>query len=109
MNLDPVQLLILGTIASVVVQGYKWLSAKLNKPELSRTVLTAVLIAVSLVLSYLWATPQLPNITESPLEFVQAILSVASSVVGSAIVIYNWLLKAVFEKVNTLMAWANGK
>jgi hypothetical protein len=95
-ELSVIQLFIIGTIASVVLQILKLISAKFNwKP--STRVVTLIGFVISVALAYFWTAPTLPPIID-PMEFAKALLEAATGVIGAAMVIYNVLLKALLEK-----------
>jgi hypothetical protein len=95
-ELSVIQLFIIGTIASVVLQILKVISAKFNwKP--STRVVTLIGFIISVAMAYFWTAPTLPPITD-PMEFSKALLEAATGVIGAAMVIYNVLLKALLEK-----------
>lgn len=98
MNLDLLQLAVLGVVASVLAQAYKLVAAKLGT-DTSKKVLMGVISVVSIAIGYLWVRPQLPVMGDEPLKFVEELFSVALSILGSATVIYRWLLSAVFDKL----------
>jgi hypothetical protein len=100
--LTDMQILIVGLIASIVVpvltQISKWYYAKTGK-ELSKRVVTFVAFGLSLITAGFFAANQFPaTLPSDPMEVLGAIIVWASAVFGVAVLIYNLLLKAIFEK-----------
>jgi len=103
---DPVQLFLIGVIASAVVYGIKLVAAKMPDVEIRRDWLTIFLYVVSLALAAMWGGVVLPEFGgyADPVTFVAAALRWAGEVlvalgpsVGFATLIYNVLLQKVFD------------
>jgi hypothetical protein len=100
------QIAILGFMALLIVQGIKLWVATTGK-EVSTPVLTWGLFGLSLVLAFFWAAPNmpaLPVLTGDPggivgalLGYAATLVGVASAIAGFATLVYNVLLKAVFD------------
>ena len=99
MELNLLQLTVLGLVASALAQGYKLLFAKFGK-DVSGKVATGVVALLSIGFSYFWLQPTLPVLTDNPILFVSEIIALAGTVLGFATAIYNWLLVKVFEKLD---------
>lgn len=103
---DPVQLYWIGVVASAVVYGLKWLAAKYPQVVIKREWLTAGLYVISIVLALVWGGAHLPTLAgfSDPVTFVAACFQWVSDLLVSAAVpvsfgtlIYNILLKRVFD------------
>lgn len=100
--LTDTQVLIIGLIASVLVpiltQFSKWYYAKTGK-ELSKRIVTIIAFGISLITAGFFTANQFPStLPADPSEVVGALLTWASAVFGLAVLFYNLLLKAIFEK-----------
>ena len=106
-ELNPTQVILLGSGAAAVVTLLKLAYAQFGDAFLGRKTLTLVLFLVSLALAYLWASPSLPVVPVtggdpagvSALWFGYAgeLIAVGSVILGFATMIYNFLLQKVFE------------
>jgi hypothetical protein len=109
MNLTPTQIIILGLLVPVLVQGIKLFSAWLKKP-IDRKPITVVLFITALIMAYFFAQPALPTwpaAVENPaiyagliMQFIGSLIGVASAIVGFAMIIYNLLLQKVFDALS---------
>ena len=96
--LTPEQIVIVGLVASLLTQVFKFAADKLGFSP-SAEVKIAVLFAISVGLAAIFGLPQLPPIGE-PFEFAKALLEAAVSVLGVAALAYKLLLeKVVFPAV----------
>lgn len=105
-GLTDIQVMVIGVIVMVAAQGIKLLFAALKKP-LDRKWITWGLLVLALVLAYFWKTPALPTlptftgdpgqIVLSVLTFVSGLVTVAASLVGFGMVIYNIAVEKVFN------------
>jgi len=103
---DPVQLFLIGTIASVLVYGIKLISARMPDVVISREWLTVFVYVISLVLAAMWrgvALPYFPGYVD-PVSFVSNLLRWLADIlvalgpsVGFATLIYNVLLARVLD------------
>lgn len=102
MELSPVQLFVIASVASVVVYVLKMLRVT-AKPSW----LTVLLYGASLVLAFLFARPVLPPLppftdisvfVPALIAWIGAALIPISALVGFATLIYNVLLKQVMDK-----------
>jgi len=93
MELSAEQIMLIGLIASGVSQVLKILSSKLGYDP-GRVVVNVVLFAIAVILSFLWARPELPPI-DDPMALAIALSEMAVAVFGFASLAYNILLKNV--------------
>jgi hypothetical protein len=108
MELTFLQLAVLGAVATVFTAILNWLVEKGNF-HLGRGWVTAILFVIACFLSYFWQPVALPPFpiyggdpalyTSALLTFAGTLISSASVVVGFATVIYNWLVKKIYDKV----------
>ena len=91
--LTPEQIVIVGLVASLLTQVFKFAADKLGFSP-SAEVKIAVLFAISVGLAAIFGLPQLPPIGE-PFEFAKALLEAAVSVLGVAALAYKLLLEKV--------------
>lgn len=108
MELSSENVIVIGLVAAVLVQGIKLAAAKLQKP-IGRKAITVIIFVIAVVLAFIWFTPVVPAfpvVGEDPLVFAIAILAwlaqliaLASAVLGVATGIYNLLLEKVFDKL----------
>jgi len=103
MELTATQIVIIGLVASVLAQGIKMLSAWLKK-DLGEKAIMVIVFVVSLVLSFIWIMPLVPQIDWSVESIVAFLIQQIGSVLGFSVVIYTLLLKTVFEKMNLTKA-----
>jgi len=68
-----------------------------------------IVFVVSLVLSFIWIMPLVPQIDWSVESIVAFLIQQIGSVLGFSVAIYTLLLKAVFEKMNLTKARFLGK
>ena len=95
MELDAAQLVIIGVVASVVVQGLR-LAAKKFKFNPSRIVVNIGLFVISLGMAvWFFGLPIVGG--DDPFVLSQAVLQAALAVVGSAGLIYNVFLDKVLQ------------
>jgi len=109
MQLSADQLIFIGVVTTIVVQIVRLLSARTKQVVLNKTVITVVLMVVALFLAYIWARPVLPmwpTPVADPMsyallivDFIGKLIVVLSALFGFATIIYNLLVKAVFEKL----------
>jgi uncharacterized membrane protein len=107
MELTFVQLAILGLVATVVTGILNWLAEKRGY-HLARGWVTLILFVIAMILSFFWqpvALPVFPAYAGDPAIFTIALLtwvgtlsSAAGVVVGFATVIYNWLVRKIYDK-----------
>ena len=93
MELDPTQLIYIGIVASVLTQGLRLLASRFGYTP-GRVVANVFLFVVSVGLAVGFSG--LPEFAGSdPAEIATAVLAAATTVVGSASIIYNVLLDKV--------------
>lgn len=112
---DPVQLYVIGIIASGMVYGIKLLSERYPQVTIKREWLTAILYVLSLVMAVYWGGVTLPTFPafNDPLTFVAALFGFISALLVAlaiptsfATLIYNVLLKRVFDALAVKAGWA---
>ena len=111
---DPVQLYFIGAIAMAVVYVLKLIAAKWPQVTIKREWLTVGLYVVSFVLALLWngvAVPAFPAFHD-PVTFVAALFGFVNALlvalalpVSFATLIYNILLKRVFDAWSAKAGW----
>jgi hypothetical protein len=118
-ELNAAQVLIIGFIATFVAQAISIYLSRKSGIKIGRKWITVSLYVVAVILAYFWAKPLLPAfpvlpvLVDDPAICANAIISflgllivwlgqlvaALSSIVGFATLIYNTLLKQVFEKL----------
>lgn len=101
MELNPLQLLIIGAIASVLGQLLKLLAAKFSQNVLSEKVVTTLVLAVSFVLGAIFMWPQLQPLFAAgdALTIAQNTIAAMGAVAGFAWAIYKYLLESLSDKL----------
>jgi len=103
---DPVQLFLIGTIASVLVYAIKMISQRMPDVVISRDWLTVFVYVISLALAAMWRGVTLPyfpgyvdpvSFVSNLLRWVADILVALGPSVGFATLIYNVLLARVLD------------
>ena len=103
---DPVQLFLIGTIASVLVYGIKLVSERMPDVVIKREWLTIFVYMISLALAAMWRGATLPyfpgyvdpvSFVSNLLRWVADILVALGPSVGFATLIYNVLLARVLD------------
>lgn len=105
--LDPGQLLLLGLIATAIIQGIKWIGQLKGNPLAAKWVRLIVFI-VSLGMGYIWIQPAIPKPVE-PMEFLLALIAGLSAVGGAAKVIYDVLLERVLKGLDLIFQFRGFK
>jgi len=105
-NVTEVQMYVIGVIASALLYGLKLLAARFPKIVIKREWLSVLLYGVALGLSLFWGGAVIPAFAQfsDPVTFVAAVfgwitallIALAPSV-SFATLIYNTLLKRVFD------------
>jgi hypothetical protein len=100
------QSVLLGLVASVVIFAVKAYAERTGK-QAPREIVTACLFVVSVALAYVWGQPALPPLpvptgdlavdAQAYLLFVSSLIAAGLAVLGGAEVLYNFLLKRVYE------------
>ena len=98
MELTPLQIAIIGLVASALTQGIKFASAKLGK-DISRFWITVICYAVSVGMAIVFSSQQLNIGGGDPAEWMSSLLAAATAVFGLATLIYNLILRQVFDKL----------
>ena len=103
---DPVQLFLIGLIASVIVYVIKLISSRMPNVSIKREWLTIFLYSIALGLSALWQGILLPTfpVFTDPVTFMSGLLRWLADIlvaigpsVGFATLIYNVLLARVLD------------
>ena len=108
-NLLEWQIVIVGIIASVLVQIIRFIGESTGKP-LSKVVIQWVVFGISLALGLWWGAFELPALPpfggpESLMGFVEfagALVALAGQLLGIAYLVYAALLKRVFDSIEPL-------
>jgi len=98
MELTLEQMVILGLLATALTQVIKWIMAALGK-EMKVWLVSLIVVMVSFAFAVIWGKPTWPAPGEDIMAFIAQLLAAVTSVVGWATVIYNFLFKAVLEKL----------
>ena len=111
---DPVQLYVIGVVASVFVYAVKTISARYPNFKIKREWLTVLLYVASLGLAIYWGGvtfPAFPAFSD-PVSFVSALLTFLTALIDAlafptsfATLIYNVLLKRVFDAAAVKAGW----
>ena len=99
MELDLVQLAILGGIATVLVAILRFAASKFGWVP-GHGIVALIVFGVSVVVAYFFAKPILPPLGD-PMAFAVAITQLALAVLGVAVLVYEWLLKKVLDGLAT--------
>lgn len=111
---DPVQLYVIGVVASAIVYAVKLISARFPNVTIKREWLTVILYVASLVLAIYWGGISFPAFPEfsDPVSFVSAFLTFFTALIAAlafptsfATLIYNVLLKRVFDAAAAKAGW----
>lgn len=111
---DPVQLYVIGLIASGVIYGLKLVMTRWPQIKIKRGWLTAILYALSLVLAIYWGGVTIPAfpVFDDPVTFVAALFGFTSSLLVAlaiptsfATLIYNVFLKRVLDGIAVRAGW----
>lgn len=97
--LTDTQILIIGLLASVLGQVIKLVFAYFQY-ELSKVSITVVVSIVSMILAWIFNPLVLPEYTGDLLTYTMGVITMLSTLVGFAMVIYNLLLEKLFEKLS---------
>ena len=112
---NPVQLYLIGVIASVIVYIIKLISQKFPKFVFKREWLTIFLYVIAVVLSFFWQGVVLPvfgafsdpvSFANSALTWISDVLVAIGPALAFATLIYNLLLKRVLERVAVRAGWS---
>lgn len=99
-ELTGAQLLIVGFIATLIVQGLRLAIAKWGQTIINKRVVSIICFVISTALAYIFLKPAIPT-THEPIELAVQLLSLAAGVMGFATLIYNLLL----EKILSSLGW----
>ena len=94
MELEIWQVVLIGLVASVVIQALKLIAAKFGV-VFSRAVIGWISAGVALALAVIFKWGELPPLSGDPMELINALAVYLGIVVGWATLIYN----IVFEKI----------
>lgn len=111
---DPVQLYVIGVVASAIVYAVKTISARYPNITIKREWLTVLLYVASLGLAIYWGGvtfPAFPAFSD-PVSFVSALLTFFTNLIDTlafptsfATLIYNLLLKRVLDAAAVKAGW----
>lgn len=94
-TIDPTQLILLGLIASVLIQVFKWF-AEIRGTEIDPRYVRAVVFAVSMGMGWYWIRPEIPAGADF-MDLALAIFAGLGVIGGFAKVIYDILLERIFK------------
>jgi hypothetical protein len=106
-TLDPLQLLILGAVASVLIQGFKWV-AEIADTEIDARYVRIVVFLVSLGMGYYWIRPEMPTGSD-PMDWFLALLTGLSVIGGMSKVIYDVLLERLLKGLDIVLQFRRFK
>jgi len=100
-TLDPIQLLVLGAVASVLIQVFKWIVG-ITGSQIDPKYVRASVFVVSMGMGWYWIRPDVP-VDADFMDLALAIIAGLSVIGGSAKLIYDILLERVLKGLdNTL-------
>lgn len=111
---DPVQLYVIGVVASAIVYAVKVFSVRFPNVTIKREWLTVILYVASLGLAIYWGGVSFPVFPEfsDPVSFVSALLTFFTGLIAAlafptsfATLIYNVILKRVFDGLAAKAGW----
>lgn len=93
--MEVVTVVLLAVIAPILVQAIKVASDKFGW-KIGRPTVTIIVMVVSVLAAVVADLPNLPPF-DDPMVFLGELLNIAGTVFASATILYNLLLKKVFE------------
>lgn len=111
---DPVQLYVIGVVASAIVYAVKVFSVRFPNVTIKREWLTVILYVASFGLAIYWGGVSFPVFPEfsDPVSFVSALLTFFTGLIAAlafptsfATLIYNVILKRVFDGLAAKAGW----
>lgn len=109
MVLTEFQFIIIGVVALLFAEIFKFIWRKWKNEQPDRKIVTVVVYIPALVMAFFWARPEMPVFPDpvaDPSLYAQVILtfagqliSVAAAIVGAAMTIYNLLKEKVYERL----------
>ena len=109
MVLTELQILIIGVVALIFAEAFKFFYQKIKNEKPNRIVITVLVYIPAVVMAFFWARPELPifpdPITDPAiyasvlLQFGIEILGAAAAVAGAAMTIYNLLKDEVYKRL----------
>lgn len=99
MELDAIQMFLIGLAASGLAGGFRWAIAKWGENVISRRWATAVVYVLSIVLAALFNLDELPALTDNFVDNANVIVAYVTALFGWATIVYNFFLAAFFEKI----------
>lgn len=99
MELDAIQMFLIGLAASAVAGAFRWAIAKWGENVISRRWATAIVYVLSVVLAALFNIDELPVLVDDFAGNVQVIVAYVTALFGWATIVYNFFLAAFFEKI----------
>lgn len=97
-QLSASQVIIIGLVATVLVEILKFVAAKFQNVQLTRQVVSLVAFVVSLALALAWLLPSV-IVSPDPMQTALDLLQQAAEVLGFATLVYNLLLAQLLEKL----------
>ena len=67
--------------------------------KLQREVITIVVFGLSLGIGFIWLPPEMPILADDPMAYLTALFLMASPWFTSVKIIYDFIMKRVFEKI----------
>lgn len=103
------QIVLLGLLTLAIVQFLKIIYYGLFKrPKLSKGEMRTVVFVLSVPIGYLFAEVRLPSLSD-PMQFAQAIVVLASTVLIWSGLVYEYLLQGLFGFVDSKVLRRDGK
>ena len=99
MELDAIQMFLIGLAASGVAGAIRWAIAKWGENVISRRWATAIVYVLSVVLAAIFNIDELPVFVDDFAGNVQAVVAYITALFGWATLVYNVFLAAFFEKI----------
>lgn len=109
MQLSEAHLYVLGLVVTAIVFGVNMYMQKRGR-KVHRAILTAIVFAISVVLAYIWNSPEFPPLPANggdPAAYASALaafagqlIASATAILGAATVIYNTILQKVFDRLS---------
>lgn len=97
MELNPTHLLVLGIVASVLVQVIKLVLAYWKGIVLTKRKISFFLVGIAIVMAVAFLYPELGVSFEDPMEGISMLVSRAGTITGLAYLFYVWLLKYLVD------------
>ena len=99
MELSPLQIAVIGTVCSILVQIVKMVMAKSKSVKVNKKGAQMIALATSVLLAALFMWPTLTLPTGSPVEYIEQTITLTGTVFGFATVIYTLVLKQFLDGI----------